>query len=168
MKAREPRLTCVIKARMRLHGVWRDVCIRNISSRGMLIQAASAPPRGTYVEVYRGRHVIVARVAWSKDHRFGVHTQDRLNLDALLQEPDASGINYKDKLKAEPAFERRATPRPRQADLRWRAERSRFFSKALEFACVGATGAAAALLVFDTASGVLARPVAAVTAELSK
>jgi hypothetical protein len=153
---------------MRLNGVWKDVCVRNISSRGMLIQAASAPPRGTYVEVCRGRHLIVARVAWSREHRFGIQTQERLNLDAVLKEPDLSSVDYTERLKAQPTYERRSTPRQSQAELRWRAERSRFFSKALEFACVGAMGASAALLMFDTVSGVLLKPVAAMTAALAK
>ena len=167
MKAREPRLKCVIKARMRLDGVWRDVCIRNISSRGMLIQATSAPPRGTYVEVYRGRHVIVARVAWSKDHRFGVQTQERLNISSVLQEPDLSGASYKETLKTQPSYERRSRPRPSQPDLRWSAERSRFMSKALDFACVVVVGASSAAIVFDAVTTTLNKPIAAVTAELA-
>lgn len=168
MKSREPRLTCVIKARMRLDGTWKDVCIRNISSRGMLIQAASALPRGTYVEVYRGRHVIVARVAWSKDHRFGIFTQERLNIDAVLQEPDLSGVNYKEASKTQPSYERRERARPSDADLKWRAERSTFTSKALEFACVVVVAASGAAIAFDAVSDTLSTPMVAVTTQLSK
>ena len=166
MKPREPRLKCVVKARMRLDGVWKDVCIRNISSRGMLLQAGSAPARGTYVEVYRGRHVIVARIAWAKDNRFGIHTQDRLDVQAILGEPDLSGANYKDVIKTQPTFERRAAPRPTQADLRWRAERSRFKAKALEFACIAAVGGSIGLVLFDTVSDTLLRAVAGVSVGL--
>ncbi len=168
MKAREPRLTCVVKARMRLDGIWSDVCIRNISSRGMLVQAASAPPRGTYVELYRGRHVVVARVAWSKEHRFGIRTQDRLNVEAILGEPDLSAANYKEKLKDEPSFERRSSPRVSQADLRWRAERSRFSSRALEFACLCAFGLCVGMVLFETASDTMTDPLAAVSVELAQ
>jgi hypothetical protein len=167
MKSREPRLTCVIKARMRLDGTWKDVCIRNISSRGMLIQAASELPRGTYVEVYRGRHVIVARVAWSKDHRFGIYTQERLNIDAVLQEPDLSGVNYKEASTTQRSYERRERARPSDADLRWRAERSTFASKALEFACIVMVGASGAAVAFDVVADTLTKPMAAVTTQLS-
>lgn len=166
MKPREPRLTCVVKARMRLGGVWSDACIRNISSRGMLIRAASAPPRGTYLELYRGRHVIVARVAWCEGKSFGIQTQDRVDVAAVLNEPNLSSVDYKDKLKVQPTFERRSAPRLSQADLRWSAERNRFVSKALEFACLGAMGALGAAMVSETVSGTLSEPLAAVTAKL--
>jgi hypothetical protein len=153
---------------MRLDGTWKDVCIRNISSRGMLIQASVTPPRGAYVEVRRGRHAIVARIAWSNEQRFGVQTQDRLNVEAVLKEPDLSGNDHASKLQTQPSFERRAAPRPSQADLRWKAERSRYFSRSLEFACVGAVAASGGFLMFDTVSGILSRSVAVVTAELAK
>ena len=167
MKQREPRLACIVKARMRLDGVWRDVCIRNISSRGMLLQAGPPPRRGTYLEVYRGRHVIVARVAWSSDNRFGIQTQDRLDVQAIITEPDLSAARYNDVLKTQPAFERRSAPRPTQAELRWRAERSRFRAKALEFACVAAVTGSVGLVIFDTVSDRLTSSVAGVSAGLS-
>lgn len=152
---------------MRLDGVWRDVCVRNISSRGMLLQAGSAPHRGTYVEVYRGKHVIVARVAWSKDNRFGVQTQERLNIQAILGEPDLSGTSYKDAVKKQPTYERRSAPRPTEAELRWRAEQSRFTSKALEFACIAAVGGSIAFALFDTMSDTFSKPLASVSAALT-
>ena len=167
MKPREPRLKCVVKGRMRLNGVWKDVCIRNISSRGMLLQAGPAPARGTYIEVYRGRHVIVARVAWAKENRFGIQTQDRLNIKAILGEPDLSGVSYNDAIKTQPTFERRSAPRPTQADLRWRAEQSRFKAKALEFACIAAVAGSIGMILFDTVSDTLAQSVAGVSAGLS-
>lgn len=167
MKPREPRVKVIIKARMRLDGVWADVCIRDISSRGLLLQAASAPSRNSYVEIYRGRHVIVARVVWTKDERFGVQTQDRLNIDAVIEEPDLSGIEFRKARAASPTFERRSAPRPPSADdLRWKAERSRHLSKAAEFACLGALGASAAFLIFEGFYDAVAEPMATVSANL--
>jgi hypothetical protein len=167
MKPREPRTKVIIKARMRLDGVWADVCIRDISSRGLLVQAASAPARNSYVEIYRGRQVIVARVVWTKDERFGVQTQDRLDIDAVIQEPDLSGINYRKARVDSPTFERRTVPRqPSAQDLRWRAERSRHLSRAAEFACIGALTASAAILIFGGLSRSFAEPLAAVSASL--
>lgn len=167
MRPREQRLKCVIKARLRLDGVWRDVCIRNISSRGMLLQAGSAPQRGTYVEVYRGKHVIVARVAWAKDNRFGIQTQERLNVQAILSEPDLSGPSYKEVIKTQPTFERRSVSRASEAELRWRAEQNRFKSKALEFACIAAVGGSIAFVLFDTMFETLSQPLTRVSTELS-
>ena len=167
MNPREQRLKCMIKARMRLDGVWKDVCIRNISSRGMLLQAGSPPPRSTYVEVYRGRHVIVARVAWSKDTRFGIHTQERLDVSSIIGEPDFSGANYRDVIKGQPAFERRQIPRPTEAELRWRAEQNSFKARAVEFLCVAAVAASMGLIIFDTVLDTLSHSAAAVSAGLS-
>lgn len=167
MKQREPRLKCVIKARVRLDGLWGDVCIRDISSRGMLLQAKSAPPRGTYVEVYRGRHAIVARVVWSKDNRFGVQTQDRLNPGALLNEPDKSAVSYTDTLKTNPTFERRSAPRTSH-DLRWNAEQNRFRAKAAEFACLAAASIVGAMFLFDAVSSTLSEPLSVASAHLLK
>lgn len=61
---------------MRVEGRWTDVCIRDISSRGLLVQAAVAPVRGDYIEIFRADRAIVGRVVWNKDRRFGVQTQD--------------------------------------------------------------------------------------------
>lgn len=168
MKPREPRLKVVIKARMRLDGTWADVCIRDISSRGLLVQAASAPSRNSYVEIYRGRHVIVARVVWTKDERFGVQTQDRLDIKAVIQEPDLSGIEFRKARAASPTFDRRTAPRPpSRDDLRWKAERSRQLSKAAEFACIGALGASAAILILEGLDSAFSQPLAAVSESLS-
>src|SRR5690349_16447421 len=123
MKQREPRRNVLIRARMRNGPSWADVNIRNISSRGLMVQAASSPPRGSYVELRRGRHAIVARVAWSNGRRFGVQTQDRLDVDAIVAEPDQSSSDFRKAKAADPAFERRATPRaPTRAEIERRAE----------------------------------------------
>lgn len=66
VKPREERQKVMIKARMRTGVSWHDVCILNLSAHGVGLQAAEPPARGTYVEIRRGPHVIVARVAWSK------------------------------------------------------------------------------------------------------
>ncbi len=168
MKPREQRVKCVVIARMRLNQRWNDVCIRNISTRGLLIQAAFAPPRGTYVEVCRGHHTIVARVVWAKNHRFGIQTQERLNPEALLKEPNLSAAACTSKADTRPPFDRRKSPRPSQADIRWKAEQNRFLSQALQFACIGALGASAALLIFDTVSDVLSQPATVLAAELRR
>src|SRR5690349_1803152 len=81
--AREPRRKVMIRATMRAGGPRTDVCIRDISSRGMMIQASAPPPRGTFVDVDCAGQQIVGLVVWRKAHRFGVQTRDRLNVRAL-------------------------------------------------------------------------------------
>lgn len=91
-KPRESRQKVVLPARMRAGAGQMDVCIRDISSRGMLIQAGQPPPRGTYVEIVRPGCSVTGRVVWRKHHKFGIQAQDRIRIGAVL--------------------ERRSTPRP--------------------------------------------------------
>lgn len=164
MRPRERRIKVVLNGRMRLGVRWCDVSIRNISSRGLLVQAEAAPERGSYVEIRRGAHVIVARVAWSQGLQFGVQTQERLDVASIMAEPDLSKVNYKAALVANPAYERRSASRP--ADTAQAAERSRLRARAWEWASICLAGAIAASFAFDAVSAALAPPLEAVIAEL--
>ena len=168
MRPREARLKVVLKARMRLDGRWEDACIRDISSRGLCIQSASPPSRGSYVEIFRGRHTAVARVVWTKEGRFGVYTQDRIDVDAFIGEADLSGIDYKKRVAASPSFERRRAPRPDRDEIARRAERNRLASRGMEFAAICAFGASAALLVLGAIEQAVIAPLAAVSAHLPR
>lgn len=168
MKPREPRRKVLVKARMRLDGAWGDVCIRDISSRGLLLQGALPPPRGTYIEVFRGRHIIVARVVWTKDRSFGVQAQDRINIDAVVGEPDLSGIDYAAAVKAQPGFDRRRSPRETEARIAERAQRSRSLSAAMEFGFMAALILFAATAAFSVITDTLARPAAALRGALGE
>ena len=164
MRQRERRTKVALKGRMRLGVRWCDVSIRNISSRGLLVQAEAAPERGTFVEIRRGPHVIVARVAWSQGPRFGVQTQERLDVASIIAEPDLSKVDYKAALAANPAYERRSASRP--PDMGQAAERSRLRARALEWVSICIAGAIAAGFALDAVSAALAPPLAAVRAEL--
>jgi hypothetical protein len=83
MRAREKRRKVLIHAKVRAGGLPIDACIRDVSSKGLMIQAQVPPPRGTYVEITAGSQTIVGRVVWGKDMRFGITTQDRLHVDLL-------------------------------------------------------------------------------------
>ncbi len=126
----------------------------------MLLQAASPPQRGSYVEVGRGRHLIVARVMWTRQHRVGVHTQDLLPIDSIIAEPGEAGVEIAPSVA--PA-ERRAAPRPAEV----RHAHSRLQARAVEFACIGAIGIAACMLAFGAVEGLFARPLHAVEAALN-
>lgn len=140
LKPREPRRKVMIKARMRIGAAWQDVCILNVSSRGLLCQAGSPPARGTYVEICRGRHLIVARVVWNEGRRSGLRTQDCLPIDDVVSEPDGSGARVAHAAQVNSFVERRASPRntgERHAD-------SRIASRLIEFTAVAVFGVSAA------------------------
>ncbi len=84
-RPREPRQKVVLPARMRAGAGQVDVCIRDISSRGMLIQAGVPPARGTYVEILRPGYSVTGRVVWSKQHKFGVEARGKISLAAVLE-----------------------------------------------------------------------------------
>jgi hypothetical protein len=71
-------------ARLRSRSGWTDACILNISSRGLMIHSSLAGPQGSVVELWRGDHVIVARVMWQDGARAGLQTDERLAVEDIL------------------------------------------------------------------------------------
>ena len=65
-----------------------DVRIVDISARGVCLIGANSHRRGEYVELNRGRHSIVGRVVWSNYHKLGLVAQDKIPLEALVNDPD--------------------------------------------------------------------------------
>jgi hypothetical protein len=80
---RDPRRGVVLPARARGSDFRAEVCVRNISSRGMMISAEVPPARGSYVEIIVGSHSIVGRVMWVGDDCFGIRTRDKLDPDLV-------------------------------------------------------------------------------------
>ena len=115
----------MVRARMRVDASWQDVCILNVSLHGLGIQAVQPPGRGSYVEIRRGTHVIVARIAWSKGHRAGLRSQDPIQ-PLLLEQAAASGPAT----DLRPIVERRSSPR----NTDQMHETSRQLGRATEFA----------------------------------
>ncbi|HET7816046.1 MAG TPA: hypothetical protein VFK58_00510 [Sphingomicrobium sp.] len=162
MKPREERQKVMIRARMRTGASWQDVCILNLSKRGLGIQAATPPARGAYVEICRGSQVIVARVMWSKGHRAGLHSQDLIWAQALLC-GGAAAANDPGPPAARPArADRRRQPRGAQQ----RHERSRTLGRAIELAGVAMAGAALGLAAFGLVQDALARPLSHIRSAL--
>jgi hypothetical protein len=151
----------MIGARLRHGSGWTDARIVNLSSRGLMARAPCAPAPGSYVEICRGTHRIVARVVWAESDRFGALSQDAIPVEAIATGEDASPPPI-----ANAANDRCAAPRvPAPSE---RHERNRRRARRAEFACVAAFGAAAAFFAFDTVSETLARPLALVEARLGK
>ena len=149
----------MVRARMRSGVSWHDVCVLNVSRRGLGIQAAEPPSRGTYVEICKGRQVIVARVVWAKGHRAGLHAQDPIWVRELLY--DSAAANDREPPPF-PAAERRRTPRAAQQ----RHDASRLVSRALEFACMALAAGAFGLIAFGTVEHALAAPMSEIRAAL--
>lgn len=80
----EPRTKALIKARLRDCGPERDVCILDLSTRGILATAARPPARGNFVEFLVGNHTLVGQVKWASERRFGIVLRDRVSVSALL------------------------------------------------------------------------------------
>ena len=150
---------------MRVAASWHDACLLNISSRGLMAQAASAPLRGTYVELRSGSHVIVGRVAWSKGHRFGLRTQEPIVAAILLQAAAETSSPPAVPFAGHPvAVERRQSVR----EFAWQAERSRWWGKAAEFVCVLCAAIAAGAAIFGSVEQVLASPLASAQLSLDR
>lgn len=89
-RPREPRQKVVLPAKMRAGAGQVDVCIRDVSSRGLLVQAGAPPARGTYVEILRPGYAVTGRVVWSRQHKFGVEAQGTISLPRVLDRRRAS------------------------------------------------------------------------------
>jgi hypothetical protein len=152
VKPREERLKAMVKARMRADGCWHDVCVLNLSSRGLGIQSADPPPRGTYVELFRGRYVVVARVIWTKGHRAGLRSQDPIFIQALLSYPAGSQPD------APPASARPIELGVGPRALQQRYDESRLAARIVEFAFTTIAAAGLGLVVFGCLEQALARP----------
>jgi hypothetical protein len=157
MKPREPRQKVLIRARIKAGAAWHDGCILNVSSRGLLLQAADPPARGSYLEIRRGALVIVARVMWTNHHRFGVKSQDALPIDAIVGDGEAPVVG--DGVRV---GERRRAARPQLPT----ATRSRHRGRTIEYGFVIALAFVAAGIAASEVHALLSVPVRTVTAAL--
>ena len=156
LKSREPRQKVMIQAQMRIGASWNQVCILNISPRGLSMQAAAAPPRGTYLEIRRGDHEIMACVMWANHHRFGVRTQDSLVVDDIIHHPKRSEAALAEAAASRAVAVRTASRRK----VTERLDHSRMLSRAMEFAVIVMFVGAAAVVTFTAVAEALNRPLA--------
>ena len=156
MKPREQRRKVMISARIQTGARWQDACILDISSKGLLVHTSDPPERGSYLELRRGAHVIVARVMWSGPQRCGLRSQDPLPVELLVSGADPAAAQA-------PPGERERRRAQRHVV---KAEQSRSRGRAFEFAIVAMGGAACAGSAMILVQDVLARPLAAVQAVL--
>jgi hypothetical protein len=162
-KAREPRRRVLIAARMRAGLAWADVCLLNVSSKGLLAQTSKPPCKGSYIEVRRGRSTIVARVVWTDKERFGLCTQDPVPVDELLG--DRGDGKHGDK-SARPYGEGDRRAIAREPIFSDRHERSRLLGRRFEFGFLLAAGALLAGSGADLIQAAVAEPMARISAAL--
>src|SRR3546814_12398382 len=84
LRSREKRAAACIKARMRADDGWSDVTIYNVSSRGLMARLGSPPVKGSYVEIWHRNVCVVGQVRWAQGGRFGILSQDKIDISALL------------------------------------------------------------------------------------
>lgn len=148
-KTREERRNLVLPARLRDDAGWRDVTICNVSSRGLMAKCAAPPPKGAFVEVRHRSTCIVGQVRWAQGMRFGLRTQDRIDVIGLIAGKAAAAPGGND---------RRAVERPPQRTPEMAAERSRVVARAINWSIAAVTIAAAVGLVASMASTALRKP----------
>lgn len=165
-KPREARQKVVLPARMRLGGQFSDVCIRDISSRGMMLQAANPPPQGSYVEIYRSAHTIVARVVWSRERRFGIQSQDKMHVAEIISVSAPGGTRRPDQERRAGDRHSRAVLPPRNT-IAEQADRNRQRSRIFEFSTLMMFGLIGAGFVGHLAYDVIANPLRKVSTHLT-
>ena len=124
---------------MRAGGPPIDVCIRDVSLRGICVVTAKPPPRGTVVELTGPSAPIVGEVIWSSERRFGVAVGGRIDLPRLLAQ--RSNDRPPHESVPLPAYARAPVHRPRYAD------ESRDKGRAMQFVFTALLGVAAAALI---------------------
>lgn len=163
-KPREPRRKVLIEARMRCGNTWVTVCIRNMSSRGLLAQVPEPPEAGSYVEIRRGPHVIVGRTVWRSGRKFGVRTQDAMNIDAIVSEP-VGGTQRPVNLPDGSTIADRRSDR-RRLTTEEKQERSRLISSWMQTALLVAAGAGGAIILAHSVFDILRTPLEVITQHL--
>lgn len=164
MKPRDPRHPVMVQARMRSGSEWSDVIIHNVSRRGMMLRAAQPPVRGSYIEVRKATMTIVGRAVWVRGQRFGVRTQDVIDMSALL---DHAAQQLGAAIGLTPSEgERRRASRSAPMTPAQTAERNRQRAAIGQFALIAVVGGAAAWLIADSVHGMLAAPFDAIRSAL--
>ncbi len=155
-KNREARRQVLIPCRMKSVRGWGDACIHNISSRGMMLACDDPLEPGEYVDIRRGRQVVIGRVIWRRDRFSGIRTQDVISADVLVNEPRLEGRPAQREADGD-----RRDPRQRlvsEIDAARRMERSRSISSALQFGAIGLFGLAAAATIAVQVGHMLTTP----------
>jgi len=158
LRHRELRRRVILPARLRLGSQWTDICILNVSSRGLMIQSGQPARQGTIVEVRRERHIITGRVMWRDGGKIGLQCEDRVPVEGILSLGAAKSLRL---VAADgDLIERRQVPR------RGRPE-SRLLGRTIQFAGVLAIVLALSISAVLWVKTTLAQPLRTAEAALN-
>lgn len=163
LRSRETRRKVNIPVQMRAGGGWVHMNMLDVSSHGLSMQGSDPPPLGSYIEVRRGGHVLVARVVWRTAGRVGARTQDVVPVGAITGERDEG------QAAARTSATQRGTECRTQARLPGAAEiheRSRQAGRSMEYSFLLVAIASAAVLCAGLVQTAIAEPLTIVTAAL--
>jgi hypothetical protein len=80
-----PRVELRCGVRLKWGATVLDAILRNISARGLQLEADGLPPRGTYVSIYiDGLIVPAGEVMWRKDDLAGIQLMEELSWTSLM------------------------------------------------------------------------------------
>ena len=154
---RELRRSVLLPARVRTASGWSDACILNVSSRGMMIHAKTAPPDGT-IELRHNEFAFVLEIVWRNGTRVGVRSTERLPVEDILTVSESACLRLTaERLAGE---ERRRAPRT--------ADHSRLQGRAMEFAATVAIAVILAVGGFAMVSEAFARPMQTIELALAR
>ena len=147
----------LLPARVRTASGWSDACILNVSSRGMMIHAKTAPPDGT-IELRHNQFAFVLEIVWRNGTRVGVRSSERLPVEDILTVSESACL----RLTAErrEGEERRRAPR--------NADSSRLQGRAMEFAATAAIAVILAAGGFAMVTEAFARPMQTIEVALAR
>ncbi|MXP41495.1 hypothetical protein GRI75_07540 [Altererythrobacter soli] len=154
-KPREPRSPVLLNALLRGGGQERIVRIRNVSSRGMLIETNEAPNVGVTVEVSVGRVSVLGRIVWRKDKQLGFHSRNTIDKDGLAKGHRAA------------KEARRSDPSPSPSPGTDRAAHYRLVSRATQFVAGIAFALGGCTVIAILLHEMLLKPVQALSTHLS-
>jgi hypothetical protein len=143
MKDRAARRKVLIRAQMRAGGLPVDVCIRDVSPQGMLLQAEAPPARGSYVEIVTAGGGVAGQITWVTERRFGIRLRDAIDVNAFAS-PGGSLKPAQPHSSSNPR-NKRLFRDSRSQDSAQALERSRHWATVAQFTFVVAVAAIAAI-----------------------
>lgn len=158
IRPREDRRRTILPAQVRDGTGWADACILNISSRGLLIHARCSAPPGSQIKLKRGGYLLVGKVIWRSRERIGVCSPYPLPVDELISSEAASAD-----LPALSGTIEIERPRKQRSS----EDRSRAFSRAVEFLSLVLVGTVLAAATAVHAYQALSNPLESVSRALA-
>lgn len=81
----EPRVRAMVRARLRDRAGEREVCIIDVSTRGILATGARPPKRAEIIEISLGNNFLTGEVKWASERRFGIALRERVSVAAMVE-----------------------------------------------------------------------------------